>query len=309
MEFKHKPVLLQECIEGLNIKKDGIYVDGTLGGAGHSSEILKKLSSTGRLIGIDIDEEALSAAKEKLKNYQNVTYLHGNHDDIKELLQSIGIDKVDGILLDLGVSSYQLDERSRGFSYMGDSTLDMRMDKTQELTAEIVINQYSEEQLAKIIDKYGEEKFAKRIASNIVKERKISPIKTTMQLVDIIKKSIPLSKQKDGHPAKRTFQAIRIEVNNEIEPLKETIKQSVECLKEKGRLCVITFHSLEDRAVKEALVDLEGKCTCPKDLPYCVCGYKSLGKIINKKPIIATEKEQEENSRSKSAKLRVFEKK
>lgn len=309
MEFKHKPVLLQECIEGLNIKKDGIYVDGTLGGAGHSSEILKKLSSTGRLIGIDIDEEALSAAKEKLKNYQNVTYLHGNHDDIKELLQSIGIDKVDGILLDLGVSSYQLDERSRGFSYMGDSTLDMRMDKTQELTAEIVINQYSEEQLAKIIDKYGEEKFAKRIASNIVKERQISPIKTTMQLVDIIKKSIPLSKQKDGHPAKRTFQAIRIEVNNEIEPLKETIKQSVECLKEKGRLCVITFHSLEDRAVKEALVDLEGKCTCPKDLPYCVCGYKSLGKIINKKPIIATEKEQEENSRSKSAKLRIFEKK
>lgn len=309
MEFKHKPVLLQECIEGLNIKKDGIYVDGTLGGAGHSSEILKKLSSTGRLIGIDRDEEALSAAKEKLKNYQNVTYLHGNHDDIKELLQSIGIDKVDGILLDLGVSSYQLDERSRGFSYMGDSTLDMRMDKAQELTAEIVINQYSEEELAKIIDKYGEEKFAKRIASNIVKERQISPIKTTMQLVDIIKKSIPLSKQKDGHPAKRTFQAIRIEVNNEIEPLKETIKQSVECLKEKGRLCVITFHSLEDRAVKEALIDLEGKCTCPKDLPYCVCGYKSLGKIINKKPIIATEKEQEENSRSKSAKLRIFEKK
>lgn len=309
MEFKHKPVLLQECIEGLNIKKDGIYVDGTLGGAGHSSEILKKLSSKGRLIGIDRDEEALSAAKEKLKNYQNVTYLHGNHDDIKELLKSIGIDKVDGILLDLGVSSYQLDERSRGFSYMGDSTLDMRMDKNQELTAEIVINQYSEEQLAKIIDKYGEEKFAKRIASNIVKQRQISPIKTTMQLVDIIKKSIPLSKQKDGHPAKRTFQAIRIEVNNEIEPLKETIKQSVECLKEKGRLCVITFHSLEDRAVKEALVDLEGKCTCPKDLPYCVCGYKSLGKIINKKPIIATEQEQEENSRSKSAKLRIFEKK
>lgn len=309
MEFKHKPVLLQECIEGLNIKKDGIYVDGTLGGAGHSSEILKKLSSKGRLIGIDRDEEALSAAKEKLKNYQNVTYLHGNHDDIKELLQSIGIDKVDGILLDLGVSSYQLDERSRGFSYMGDSTLDMRMDKNQELTAETVINQYSEEQLAKIIDKYGEEKFAKRIASNIVKQRQISPIKTTMQLVDIIKKSIPLSKQKDGHPAKRTFQAIRIEVNNEIEPLKETIKQSVECLKEKGRLCVITFHSLEDRAVKEALVDLEGKCTCPKDLPYCVCGYKSLGKIINKKPIIATNQEQEENSRSKSAKLRIFEKK
>ena len=308
MEFKHKPVLLQECIEGLNIKEDGIYVDGTLGGAGHSSEILNKLSSKGKLIGIDRDEEALSAAKEKLKDFKNVTYLHGNHDDIKELLQNIGIDKVDGILLDLGVSSYQLDERSRGFSYMGDSLLDMRMDKTQELTAEIVINEYSEEKLAKIIDEYGEEKFAKKIVSNIVKERKINPIKTTMQLVEIIKKSIPLSKQKDGHPAKRTFQAIRIEVNNEIEPLKETVKQCIECLKEGGRLCIITFHSLEDRAVKQAYIELEGKCTCPKDLPYCICGYKSEGKIINKKPIIATKEEQEENSRSKSAKLRIFEK-
>lgn len=309
MEFKHKPVLLQECIEGLNIKKDGIYVDGTLGGAGHSSEILKQLSSKGKLIGIDRDEEALKAAKERLKDYENVTYLHGNHDDIKELLQNIGIEKVDGILLDLGVSSYQLDERARGFSYMGDSLLDMRMDKTQELTAQMVINQYSEEQLAKIIDEYGEERFAKKIAANIVKERQINPIKTTMQLVDIIKKSIPLSKQNDGHPAKRTFQAIRIEVNNEIEPLKETVKQCVECLKEEGRLCIITFHSLEDRAVKQAYIDLEGKCTCPKDLPYCVCGYKSEGKVINKKPIIASKEEQEENSRSKSAKLRIFEKK
>jgi len=308
VEFKHKPVLLQECIEGLNIKEDGIYVDGTLGGAGHSSQILKKLSSKGKLIGIDRDEEALSAAKEKLKDFQNVTYLHGNHDDIKELLQNIGIDKVDGILLDLGVSSYQLDERTRGFSYMGDSILDMRMDKSQELTAEIVINEYSEERLSRIIEEYGEEKFAKKIASNIVKERQINPIKTTMQLVDIIKRSIPLSKQKDGHPAKRTFQAIRIEVNNEIEPLKETIKQCIGCLKEEGRLCVITFHSLEDRAVKQAYIELEGKCTCPKDLPYCVCGYKSEGKIINKKPIIATKEEQEENSRSKSAKLRIFEK-
>ena len=308
MEFKHKPVLLQECIEGLNIKKDGVYVDGTLGGAGHSSEILKRLSSKGQLIGIDRDEEALAAAKEKLKDFQNVTYLHGNHDDIKELLQNIGINKVDGILLDLGVSSYQLDERSRGFSYMGDSTLDMRMDKTQELTAEIVINEYSEEQLAKIIDEYGEEKFSKKIAANIVKERKNKPIKTTMELVEIIRKSIPISKQKDGHPAKRTFQAIRIEVNNEIEPLKETVKQCIESLNEKGRLCIITFHSLEDRAVKQAYAELEGKCTCPKDLPYCVCGAKSEGKIINKKPIIATQEEQTENSRSKSAKLRIFEK-
>ena len=308
MEFKHKSVLLQECIEGLNIKENGIYVDGTLGGAGHSSEILKRLSSKGKLIGIDRDEEALKAAKERLREYQNVVYLHGNHDDIKELLKSIQIDKVDGILLDLGVSSYQLDERARGFSYMGEATLDMRMDKTQELTAKDVVNNYTEEKLSKIIEEYGEERFAKNIARNIVKERQISPIETTMQLVDIIRKSIPISKQKDGHPAKRTFQAIRIEVNNEIEPLKETIRNCIECLKPEGRLCVITFHSLEDRAVKQAYSDAEGKCTCPKDLPYCVCGYHSEGKIINKKPIVASKEEQEENSRSKSAKLRIFEK-
>ena len=308
MEFKHRPVLLQECIKGLNIKKDGIYVDGTLGGAGHSSKILEKLSSKGKLIGIDRDEEALFSAKQKLKNFSNVTYIHGNHDNMKELLQKIEINKVDGILLDLGVSSYQLDERARGFSYMGDSELDMRMDKTQELTAKTVVNQYPEEKLAKIIEEYGEEKFAKKIASNIVKERKIKEIKTTMQLVDIIKKSIPLSKQNDGHPAKRTFQAIRIEVNNEIEPLKETVKQCIDLLKEEGRLCIITFHSLEDRAVKQAYIEAEGKCTCPKDLPYCVCGYISKGKIINKKPIIASKTEQEENPRSKSAKLRIFEK-
>lgn len=308
MEFKHKSVLLQECIEGLNIKENGIYVDGTLGGAGHSSEILKKLSSKGKLIGIDRDEEALKAASQRLKEYENVVYLHGNHDDIKELLKSIQIDKVDGILLDLGVSSYQLDERARGFSYMGEATLDMRMDKTQELTAKDVVNNYTEEKLSRIIEEYGEERFAKNIARNIVKERQISPIETTMQLVDIIKKSIPISKQKDGHPAKRTFQAIRIEVNNEIEPLKETIRNCIECLKPEGRLCVITFHSLEDRAVKQAYSDAEGKCTCPKDLPYCVCGYHSEGKIINKKPIVASKEEQEENSRSKSAKLRIFEK-
>ena len=308
MEFKHKSVLLQECIQGLNIKEDGIYVDGTLGGAGHSSEILKRLSSKGKLIGIDRDEEALEAARQRLKKYKNVVYLHGNHDDIKELLKSIQIDKVDGILLDLGVSSYQLDERARGFSYMGEATLDMRMDKAQELTAKDVVNNYTEEKLGQIIEEYGEERFAKNIARNIVKERQTLPIETTMQLVDIIRKSIPISKQKDGHPAKRTFQAIRIEVNNEIEPLKETIRNCIECLKPEGRLCVITFHSLEDRAVKQAYSDAEGKCTCPKDLPYCVCGYHSEGKIINKKPIIASKEEQEENSRSKSAKLRIFEK-
>ena len=310
MEFIHKPVLLEECIEGLNIKPDGIYVDGTLGGAGHSKEIIKRLSTKeGILIGIDRDEEALKAAGEKLKEYSNVKYVHGNHDDIKNLLENIGIYAVDGILLDLGVSSYQLDERSRGFSYIGDARLDMRMDKSQELTAEYVVNNYTEEELANIIYEYGEERFARNIASNIVKQRKNKKIETTFELVDIIKKSIPLSKQNDGHPAKRTFQAIRIEVNDEIKPLYNTVKQSIEMLKDGGRLCIITFHSLEDRAVKKAFQEAEGKCTCPKDLPYCVCGCKSEGKIINKKPIIATKEEQEKNSRSKSAKLRIFEKK
>lgn len=307
LEFKHKPVLLTECIEGLKIKPDGIYVDGTLGGAGHSIEILKRLSSKGQLIGIDRDEEALQAAKEKLKNYSNVTYIHGNHDDIQEILEDLGISKVNGILLDLGVSSYQLDERQRGFSYMGNAKLDMRMDKTQSLTAEEVVNTYSEEKLIHILQEYGEEKFARRIAKNITEDRKQKEIKTTQELVNIIEKSIPAKNKKDGHPAKRTFQAIRIEVNNEIQPLYDTTMQSIKCLKPKGRLCVITFHSLEDRAVKRAMVDAKGKCTCPPDFPYCVCGAKSFGNIITKKPIIASKKEQEENSRSKSAKLRIFE--
>lgn len=308
MEFKHEPVMLNECIDGLNIKPDGIYVDGTFGGAGHSSEIAKRLSNKGLLIGIDRDEEALKAAKEKLKQYSNIKYIHGNHDDIEKLLIESGINKVDGILLDLGVSSYQLDERNRGFSYMGEAKLDMRMDKTQSLTAKEVINTYKEEDLKNIISEYGEEKFAKQIAANIVKQRSIKEIETTTELVEIIKKSIPVSKQKDGHPAKRTFQAIRIEVNNEIKPLFNTIKQCVKILNSKGRLAVITFHSLEDRSVKKAFQELEGICTCPSDLPYCVCGYKSEGKVINKKPIIASKEELENNSRSKSAKLRIFEK-
>ena len=278
------------------------------GGAGHSYEIVKSLSEKGTLIGIDRDEEALIAAKEKLKDFKNVIYVHGNHDDIKNILEEKNIDKVDGILLDLGVSSYQLDEASRGFSYMQDAKLDMRMDKSQKLTAEIVVNEYSEEDLTRILEQYGEEKFAKNIARNIVKERRRERIQTTEKLVEIIKKSIPLSKQTQGHPAKRTFQAIRIEVNNEIEPLYNTVKDAISCLNNGGRLCVITFHSLEDRAVKMALSDAEGKCTCPKDLPYCVCGCVSEGKIINKKPIVATEEEQETNTRSKSAKLRIFEK-
>ena len=308
MEFKHIPVLLNECIEGLNINPDGIYVDGTLGGAGHSSQIIKKLSSKGILIGIDRDEEALKAAKEKLKNYNNVKYVHGNHDDIKQILSEMNIDKVDGILLDLGVSSYQLDERNRGFSYMADAQLDMRMDKTSNLTAKEVVNNYSESELARIISEYGEEKFAKKIANNICKLRKEKEIETTKELSDIIEKTIPKALQKDGHPAKRTFQAIRIEVNNEIEPLYRTILDCIDVLKPKGRLCTITFHSLEDRAVKNAYADAKGKCTCPPDLPYCVCGYKTLGNIINKKPIVANEEETKENSRSKSAKLRIFEK-
>ena len=309
MEFQHKPVLLNECIEGLNIKKDGIYVDGTLGGAGHSKEILKRLSKNGKLIGIDRDEEALNDEKENLKEYQNVIYVHDNHDNIKEILNRLGIEKVDGILLDLGVSSYQLDERNRGFSYLGDNELDMRMDKSQELTAKDVVNKYSEKELANIIYEYGEERFSRKIAKNICEYRKQKTIKTTKQLVEIIENSIPKSKQNDGHPAKRTFQAIRIEVNNEIKPLEQTVKDCIDSLNDEGRLCIITFHSLEDRAVKNAYIEAKGKCTCPSDLPYCMCGAKSLGKIINKKPIIASEKEQKENSRAKSAKLRIFERK
>ena len=257
------------------------------GGAGHSIEIAKRLSSKGRLIGIDRDEEALNAAKSRLKQFDNVIFIHDNHDNIKNILKDLNIEKVDGILLDLGVSSYQLDERNRGFSYLGEN---------------------EEEKLANIIYEYGEERFSRRIAKNICEYRKNKTIETTKQLVDIIEDSIPKSKQNNGHPAKRTFQAIRIEVNNEIEPLYNTVKDSIECLNENGRLCIITFHSLEDRAVKNAYIDAKGKCTCPSDLPYCVCGAKSLGKIINRKPIIATKIEQEENPRSKSAKLRIFEK-
>ena len=307
MEFKHKPVLLDETIQGLKIKENGIYVDGTLGGAGHSKEILKHLSSKGMLVGIDRDQDALKAASENLKEFQNVKYVHGNHDEIEEIFKKIGIKEVDGILLDLGVSSYQLDERERGFSYLGNNELDMRMDKTQKLTAKEIVNTYSEENLANIIYEYGEERFSRQIAKNVCEYRKNKEIETTEELVKIIEKSIPGFAKKEGHPAKRTFQAIRIEVNDEIRPLYNTVLSCIKHLKPGGRLCIITFHSLEDRAVKNAYTDAQGKCTCPKDLPYCVCGAKSEGKIVNKKPIIATEEEQNENSRSKSAKLRIFE--
>ena len=307
MEFKHKPVLLDECIQGLNIKPNGIYVDGTLGGAGHSKVILQHLSESGLLIGIDRDEEALAAARQNLKDFNNVKYIHGNHDDISQILKELGIEKVDGILLDLGVSSYQLDEKSRGFSYIGDNELDMRMDKDQKLTAKDVVNTYSEDRLADIFFEYGEERFSKNIARNICLERSKHTIETTKDLVSIIENSIPKSKQKDGHPAKRTFQAIRIEVNDELRPLYDTVINSIKSLNENGRLCVITFHSLEDRAVKQAYIDAEGRCTCPKELPYCICNYKSYGKIINKKPIVSTQEELKFNSRAQSAKLRIFE--
>ena len=305
MKFKHIPVLLNETIEGLNIKPDGIYIDGTIGGAGHSKKILEKLSQKGFLIGIDRDEEALNAAKANLKDYRNYKLIHGNHDDIKEILDDLGIYSVDGILLDLGVSSYQLDEKERGFSYINDNRLDMRMDKNQTLSAYEIVNEYREEKLAQIIYEYGEERFAKKIANNICKERLKGSIETTKQLANIVQMSVPISK--NGHPAKRTFQAIRIEVNNEIKPLYNTAINSIKCLKDMGRLCIITFHSLEDRAIKEAFNDSEGKCTCPKDLPYCVCNSKSYGKVINKKPIEATKKEISNNSRASSAKLRIFE--
>lgn len=306
MEFKHKSVLLQECIDGLSIKPDGIYVDGTMGGAGHSKEIAKKISKKGLLIGIDRDEEAICVAKERLKDFPSVKFIHDNHDNIIEILEDLSLSGVDGILLDLGVSSYQLDERNRGFSYIGEAELDMRMDKTQKLTAKTVVNKYQEEELAKILWEYGEEKFSRRIAKSICEYRKTKTIETTLELVQIIEKCVP--KSKDGHPAKRSFQAIRIEVNNEIEPLYDTVKNCISCLNSGGRLCIITFHSLEDRAVKNAYIEASGKCTCPPGLPYCVCGAKSLGKIITRKPILPSEEEQEENSRSRSAKLRIFEK-
>ena len=282
---------------------------GHFGGAGHSLKIAEKLSEKGMLIGIDRDLDAIKFAKEKLKRFNNIKYVKNNHDNIEEVLKELEIDAVDGILLDLGVSSYQLDEEARGFSYIKDAELDMRMDKTQELTAKIIVNTYSEENLAKIIYEYGEERFSRQIARNICEYRKEKEVETTSELVKIIEKSIPsFSKAKGGHPAKRTFQAIRIEVNNEIEPLYKTVINSANGLKKGGRLVIITFHSLEDRLVKNAYKDLAEGCVCPKDLPYCVCNKKPEGKIITKKPILPSEDEIRSNTRSKSAKLRIFQK-
>ncbi len=296
--------MLKECLDNLNIKPDGIYVDGTIGGAGHSSKIVEKLSEKGLLIGIDRDEEALKASQKRLEAYTNVKYVWGKHEDMKSHLEKLNITNVDGILLDLGVSSYQIDEASRGFSYTKEARLDMRMDQSQVLDAEYVINHYSEEELAKIFFEYGEEKLSRRIASKIVKEREKAPIQTTTKLADLIRSANPKTAIDSF---KRVFQALRIEVNGELRDLKKVIADSIMLLNDGGRLCVITFHSLEDRIVKNTMIEYEGRCTCPKDFPKCVCGYKSYGKVITKKPMIPTEEEQMRNPRSKSAKLRVFE--
>lgn len=305
MEFKHEPIMLNECIENLNIKPDGVYVDGTLGGAGHSSRIVKKLSSNGLLIGIDRDREALNVSSERLKEFSNVKYVWGRHEDIKEHVVNLGVEKVDGILLDLGVSSYQIDEPSRGFSYTKDTLLDMRMNKEQDLTAMEVINTYSTERLEKIFTEYGEEKFSKKIAARIEKERKNKKIETTYALDDIIRSCVP---KNTIDSLKRIFQALRIEVNGELKELEKAIIDGVSMLNDGGRMCIITFHSLEDRIVKNTFLELQGICKCPKDFPKCVCGVKSYGKVITRKPIVPSSDEQERNSRSKSAKLRVFEK-
>lgn len=308
MEFKHKSVLLNECIEGLNIKKEGIYVDGTLGGGGHSYEILRKLSPNGRLIGIDRDKDALNAASKKLNEFNNFTTVHDNHANILEILKNLGIQGVDGILLDLGVSSYQLDEASRGFSYMNDAPLDMRMNREDKISAYEVVNNYSEEKLSRIFFDYGEERYSKSIAKKICKVREENKISTTLELVEVIKSAMPSSALNEKqHPAKRVFQAIRIEVNEELTKLKQAVEDSIKALNNSGRLAIITFHSLEDKIVKHTYEDMQGRCTCPKDFPVCVCNYISYGRIVNKKPIISNEEELKENPRARSAKLRIFE--
>ena len=309
MEFKHYSVMLNETIEQLNIRPDGIYVDGTLGGAGHSLEICKRLT-TGRLIGIDQDADAIAAASERLKDYKDkVTIVRSNYAQMKEVLHDLGIDKVDGILLDLGVSSFQLDTPERGFTYRSeDAPLDMRMDDRQTLTAKDIVNEYSEMDLFRIIRDYGEDRFAKNIAKHIVSARAVKLIETTGELNAIIKGAIPMKVQvTGGHPSKRTYQAIRIELNHELDVLRDNLDDMIELLDDGGRICIITFHSLEDRIVKSSFKKNENPCTCPSNFPVCVCGNKSKGHVVTKKPILPSEKELEENSRSKSAKLRVFE--
>lgn len=310
MKFEHVSVLLNECIEGLNIKANGTYVDGTLGGAGHASVVCSLLDHEGHFIGIDQDNNALAVSKERLNGVKpKVTLVKSNFVDVKNVLEKLDIDGVDGMLIDLGVSSHQLDEPSRGFSYMHDAPLDMRMNQEALYNAYEVVNHMSEEDLYQIIKEYGEERWAKRIAEFIVKERSKKPVETTYELVEVIKKAIPQGARKDGpHPAKRTFQAIRIAVNRELEIIEPTINDIVEKLNVGGRLCIITFHSLEDRIVKQAFKKLEDPCTCPKNMPMCVCGKKPLVKVITRKPILPSVEEVEENPRSRSAKLRIIEK-
>ena len=308
MEFKHKSVLLEETIDGLRVKPDGIYVDGTLGGAGHAQEVCSKLSAKGRFIGIDQDQDAIIAASERLSAFKQATIIRSNYCYMGQELNALGIRKVDGILLDLGVSSYQLDNEERGFTYRVDAPLDMRMDQRQDQTAGDIVNGYEEKELYRIIRDYGEDKFAKNIAKHIVAARAKAPIKTTGELTEIIRRAIPMKMQASGgHPAKRTFQAIRIELNRELDVLRESLDEMIDMLDNGGRICIITFHSLEDRIVKTIFRENENPCTCPPDFPVCVCGRKSKGKVITRKPILPSEREMEENSRSKSAKLRIFE--
>ena len=309
MEFKHKSVLLEETIEGLKVKPDGIYVDGTLGGAGHASEVCRRLSAKGRFIGIDQDQDAIVAASERLAAYKDrVTIIRSNYCYMVNELKNLGIHQVDGIVLDLGVSSYQLDNEERGFTYRVDAPLDMRMDQRQSRTAADIINGYEEKELYRIIRDYGEDKFAKNIAKHIVAARQEKPINTTGELTEIIRRAIPMKIQAaGGHPAKRTFQAVRIELNRELDVLRESLDGMIDILGDGGRICVITFHSLEDRIIKTIFRKNENPCTCPPDFPVCVCGKKPKGKVITRKPILPGEQELEENSRSKSAKLRIFE--
>ncbi|MCJ7835949.1 16S rRNA (cytosine(1402)-N(4))-methyltransferase RsmH [Cuneatibacter sp. NSJ-177] len=310
MEFHHTSVLLEPSLDHLAVRPDGIYVDGTLGGGGHSFHIAERLASGGRLIGIDRDEEAIRAASERLSPYRDrVTIVKDNYGNIRDVLNSLEIPGVDGILLDLGVSSHQLDTAERGFSYMADAPLDMRMDQEEQKTARDIVNEYSEEELYRMIRDYGEDRFARSIARRITKEREQEPIETTGQLVHLIEQAIPRKVQKTGgHPAKRTFQALRIELNRELTILDEVIETMIDCLNPGGRLCIITFHSLEDRIVKGRFRTAEDPCICPKNFPVCVCGRKSKGRVVTRKPVLPGEQEMEENPRAKSAKLRVFEK-
>lgn len=309
MAFKHTSVLLEETIENLNIQPDGIYVDGTLGGGGHAFHVCSRLGENGRFIGIDQDAAAIAAAGERLKPFEDkVTIVRSNYSDMKQVLHNLGIEKVNGIVLDLGVSSYQLDTAERGFTYRENAPLDMRMDQRQTKTARDIVNGYSEMELFRIIRDYGEDKFAKNIAKHIVRAREEKPLETTDELTEVIKAAIPMKfRATGGHPAKRTFQAIRIELNHELDVLKDHLNEMVELLDTNGRICIITFHSLEDRIVKNIFRKCENPCECPPSFPTCVCGKKSLGKVISRKPILPSEEELEVNPRSKSAKLRVFE--